>query len=199
MNILNIYLIEFKKFKSLIKMSNPTQNIQNQNQQSSLKSIIESIVIIGTSLFFIGASFYSHNFSGDLYSDYIIFGYSLVLLTLVVLHSASEKIFSNFLKKNFGLISSLRGKGIVILGISLLYIRVHYTLQKISVIALLIVGIYLIIIDWLVPSTQSKLPKQIVTQQTKSEGESTNTSALDKSAEEKSKSKDNPYNIPDDF
>ena len=51
MNILNIYLIEFKKFKSLIKMSNPTQNIQNQNQQSSLKSIIESIVIIGTSLF----------------------------------------------------------------------------------------------------------------------------------------------------
>ena len=85
------------------------------------------------------------------------------------------------------------------MGISLLYIRVHYTLQKISVIALLIVGIYLIIIDWLVPSTQSKLPKQIVTQQTKSEGESTNTSALDKSAEEKSKSKDNPYNIPDDF
>lgn len=178
-------------------MSAPEKKSQIKNQQCSIKSIIESIVIIGASLFFIGASFYSHNFSGDYYSDYIIFGYSLFLLTLVILHSASEKIICNFLNKNFGLISSLRGKGVILLGISLLYIKVRFTLQKISVITLLIVGIYLILIEWLVPSKQPKLPKQVVTQKSKSE--STNVSALDKSTEEKDKSKDNPYNIPDDF
>lgn len=180
-------------------MSTPDKKSQIQNQQSSIKSIIESIVVIGASLFFIGASFYSHNFSGDYYSDYIIFGYSLFLLTLVILHSASEKIICNFLNKNFGLISSSRGKGVILLGISLLYMKVHFTLQKVSVITLLIVGIYLILIDCLVPSKQPKLPKQVVTQKPKSESESANTSALDKSTEEKDKSKDNPYNIPDDF
>ena len=182
-----------------------SSNATNQNaQQSSCKSIIESITICGASLFFIGSSFYTHDFSKDFYSDYIVFGYSLIVLLILILHSANEKIVCNIINTNFGIISTLRGKGVLILCISLQYLKVKYTLQKLSVVVLLILSIYLILIEWLYPTNNNKKQSNTIenktnnTNQTK-QNESNNTTALDKTEEEKNKSKDNPYNIPDDF
>lgn len=181
-----------------------SSNATNQNvSQSSCKSIIESIIICGASLFFIGSSFYSHDFSKDFYSDYIVFGYSLIVLLILILHSANEKIVCNIINSNFGIISTLRGKGLLLLCISLQYLKVKYTLQKLSVVVLLILSIYLILIEWLYPTnikkeSQSSDNKNNNQNQSK-HSESNNTTALDKTEEEKNKSKDNPYNIPDDF
>ena len=84
------------------------------------------------------------------------------------------------------------------------YLKVKYTLQKLSVVVLLILSIYLILIEWLYPTNNNKKQSNTIenktnnTNQTK-QNESNNTTALDKTEEEKNKSKDNPYNIPDDF
>jgi hypothetical protein len=188
----------------------------NEKQNSiSMKARIEHIVSIIIPSLFIVINILTFEISKSFYCDYFVFIYTTLLLLLVVLKLIRLNILNRILKDYFSLIDGIKGKGIILICISLLYI-LNGGLRTLSSIFLLINGLYLLLIEWLWPSKDnllSNISKQQNQQNEKNvnvvsnaeanvNGDvSTNTVELDKSEDQKpnNNSNNNPYDIGEDF
>lgn len=188
----------------------------NEKQSSiSMKARIEHIVSIIIPSLFIVINILTFEISKSFYCDYFVFIYTTLLLLLVVLKLIRLNILNRILKDYFSLIDGIKGKGIILICISLLYI-LNGGLRTLMSIFLLINGLYLLLIEWLWPSKDnllSNISKQQNQQNEKNvnvvsnaeanvNGDvSTNTVELDKSEDQKpnNNSNNNPYDIGEDF
>lgn len=188
----------------------------NEKQNSiSMKARIEHIVSIIIPSLFIVINILTFEISKSFYCDYFVFIYTTLLLLLVVLKLIRLNILNRILKDYFSLIDGIKGKGIILICISLLYI-LNGGLRTLMSIFLLINGLYLLLIEWLWPSKDnllSNISKQQNQQNEKNvnvvsnaeanvNGDvSTNTVELDKSEDQKpnNNSNNNPYDIGEDF
>jgi hypothetical protein len=188
----------------------------NEKQSSiSMKARIEHIVSIIIPSLFIVINILTFEISKSFYCDYFVFIYTTLLLLLVVLKLIKLNILNRILKDYFSLIDGIKGKGIILICISLLYI-LNGGLRTLMSIFLLINGLYLLLIEWLWPSKDnllSNISKQQNQQNEKNvnvvsnaeanvNGDvSTNTVELDKSEDQKpnNNSNNNPYDIGEDF
>ena len=177
----------------------------------SMKARIEHIVSIIIPSLFIVINILTFETSKSFYCDYFVFIYATLLLLLVVLKLIRLNILNQILKDYFTLIDGIKGKGIILICISLLYI-LNGGLRTLISTFLLINGLYLLLIEWLWPSKDNLL-SNIHKQQNQQKGKnvnvvsnvvvnvngnvSTNTVELDKSEEQKPNN--NPYDIGEDF
>lgn len=186
----------------------------NEKQSSiSMKARIEHIVSIIIPSLFIVINILTFEISKSFYCDYFVFIYTTLLLLLVVLKLIRLNILNRILKDYFSLIDGIKGKGIILICISLLYI-LNGGLRTLMSIFLLINGLYLLLIEWLWPSKDNLLSNCSKQQNQQNEKNvnvasnvavnvngdvSTNTVELDKSEEHKPNSSNNPYDIGEDF
>lgn len=188
----------------------------NEKQSSiSMKARIEHIVSIIIPSLFIVINILTFEISKSFYCDYFVSIYATLLLLLVVLKLIKLNILNRILKDYFSLIDGIKGKGIILICISLLYI-LNGGLRTLMSIFLLINGLYLLLIEWLWPSKDNLLSN--ISQQQNQQNEknvnvvsnaaanvngdvSINTVELDKSEEQKpnNNSNNNPYDIGEDF
>ena len=185
----------------------------NEKESSiSKKARIEHIASIIIPSLFIVVNILTFETSKSFYCDYFVFIYTTLLLLLVVLKLIRLNIMTRILKDYFTLIDGIKGKGIILICISLLYI-LNGGLRTLCSIFLLINGLYLFLIEWLWPSKDNLL-SNVNKQQNNQPKEknvnvvsnvvvnvngdvSTNTVELDKS--EENKPNNNPYDIGEDF
>lgn len=180
-----------------------------------MKARVEHIVSIIIPSLFIVINILTFEISKSFYCDYFVFIYATLLLLLVVLKLMRLNILNRILKDYFSLIDGIKGKGIILICISLLYI-LNGGLRTLMSIFLLINGLYLLLIEWLWPSKDnllSNISKQQNQQNEKNvnvvsnaaanvNGDvSTNTVELDKSEDQKpnNNGNNNPYDIGEDF
>lgn len=174
----------------------------------SLKARIEQVISIVIPSVFIITNTITFNPSKSFYCDYIIFIYSSCLLMLVVVKLTGVKVVNRVIKDKFALVDGIKGKGIVVFCISLLYVSNGGWRTGVAVL-LLINGLYLLLIEWLWPSKDNLLntPSEYNVRGNKMNREgnvernkntnNANTVELDKTEEHKSK--DNPYDVGEDF
>lgn len=190
---------------------------EQANDSVSLKSRIEHVTSIIIPSLFIITNLLTFDASTSFYCDYIVFIYTTCLLLFVVVKLIGLKFVSALLKDKFALIDGIKGKGIIVVSVSLLYIS-NGGWRTCMSIMLLANGMYLLLIEWLWPSkdnllhTPSEYNKDAHTKganvdKSSSKGNSNsnsnnsasdvNTVELDKTEDNKSKS--NPYEVGEDF
>lgn len=173
----------------------------------SLKARIEHIASIAIPSLFIIVNILTFQTSKSFYCDYIILVYTTMLLLLVIAKLIKLNLLNTLLKDNFALIDGIKGKGVILLSISLLYIS-NGGWRTFMSILLLINGMYLLLIEWLWPSKDNLLctPSRTNKEERNEAKEGNvdvgnnangNTVELDKT--EESKGKDNPYDAGEDF
>ena len=168
----------------------------------SLKSRIEQLSSIIIPSLFIITNLFTFNPSRSFYCDYILFIYTSCLLFFVIIKLTGLKFVNTFIKDKFALIDGIKGKGIILLSVSLLYIS-NGGWRTCMSIFLLINGVYLLLIEWLWLSKDNLLctPSECTinansVDKTANSNE-INTVELDKT--EDNKSKTNPYDVGEDF
>lgn len=153
----------------------------------SLKSRIEQISTITIPSLFILTNLLTFRPSRSYYCDYILFTYTSSLLFFIIIKLTGLPFLNVLIKDKFALIDSIKGKGIILLSISLLYIS-NGGLRTCMSILLLINGLYLLLIEWLWLSKDNLLrtPSSYNTHPTPND-----TNAVDRNT----KSKTNPYDV----
>lgn len=176
-------------------MSTKEANQQLNEENISVTSKKETVCIIGISLLFVFCSLFFQDFSKDHYSDYIVFAYSIILLSFVIVHTLDESLIGDYLNKHLKMITTMRGRGIILLCVSLLYINKKNIVRMGAAVILLLLSLYLIFNEFLCGKR-----KEIVNKEEKNnQKEDNKTEEPQKTKEEVAKEKNNPYNIPDDF
>ena len=179
--------------------------MSNSNEEMKNTVIkIEKWVVLSSSIIFLIASIFANRRLDGFFFDYIILSYSIMLIIFICINTVNKDFLKEPLSKYFGVITGPNGKGIVIICISLVFIKVSGWCYKLAVILFMIAGISLIILEILVPTTISNEHSQLRESHqlqsnsfSNTNNEAVNVSQLDKSEEKKDK--DNPYNVPDDF
>ena len=99
-------------------------------------------------------------------------------------------LLSSFISSNFGMLSSIKGKAIFLILISLIYIGSDNVSQMLIGIMMLVCGILLIAMEKMCTvEDKEEAPLQNVC----------NASNVEEVKEKEEKDKNNPYNVPEDF
>ena len=112
-------------------------------------SILSGAIFIIANIYYIKDTFY-------FWSDYVTLSYSYLFLFLIIFHSILPNKFPNIIKENFGIITNCGGKGILLIIISLFFIKEELKYEKLIYFILLLSGIILIILEILLPIKQEK-------------------------------------------
>ena len=112
-------------------------------------SILSGVIFIIANIYHIKDTFY-------FWSDYVILSYSYLFLFLIIFHSILPNKFPHIIKENFGIITNCGGKGILLIIISLFFIKEELKYEKLIYFILLLSGIILIILEILLPIKQEK-------------------------------------------
>jgi hypothetical protein len=153
----------------------------------SLKSRIEQITTITIPSLFILTNLLTFRPSRSYYCDYILFTYTSFLLFFIIIKLTGLTFLNVLIKDKLVLIDSIKGKGVIILSISLLYIS-NGGLRTCMSILLLINGLYLLLIEWLWLSKDNLLC-------TPSSYNTHPTPNYTNAVERNTKSKTNPYDV----
>ena len=150
----------------------------------SLKSRIEQITTITIPSLFILTNLLTFRPSHSYYCDYILFTYTSSLLFFIIIKLTGLPFLNVLIKDKFALIDSIKGKGVILLSISLLYIS-NGGLRTCMSILLLINSLYLLLIEWLWLSKDNLLRTP----------SSYNTQSDVKVVDRNTKSRTNPYDV----
>ena len=91
--------------------------------------------------------------------DYALELYSTFLIFITLLYSLSPKAISKNIYKSFKMITKIKGRGIMFIIISLLFIRDTHDFHKFCSYVLLIAGVLCFICEILIPTTKEELEK----------------------------------------
>jgi hypothetical protein len=97
-----------------------------------IKYYLELLVICFSSVFFILSNILFIKQSYYYWSDYVLLIYSFLFLFLMIFHSILPNKFPDIIRENFGMITNNGGKGILMLIISVLYIKEEIINKKFS-------------------------------------------------------------------
>lgn len=167
----------------------------------TIKNCIEITLLIINSVFFIFHIFYlkttSKNTQFNSTSTFFLNIYIIILLVLCALNSFNSTIFSSLISSNISMLTSIKGKAIFLILLSLIYIGSDSMSQMTVGILFLISGIIILSLEKICGCDSEELkPKDEPNLQ-----HVTTSSSIDETREKESKKedKDNPYNIPEDF
>lgn len=168
---------------------------------TKIKNILQITLLTINTIFFISHIFYlktaSKTTQFNSTSTFFLNIYIITLLILCLINSFNSAILSSFIASNFGMLSSIKGKAIFLILISLIYIGSDSMSQMTVGILFLISGIVIISLEKLCSCDTDELrPKDEQNLQ-----HVTTSSSIEetKEKEPKKEDKDNPYNIPEDF
>ena len=91
--------------------------------------------------------------------DYALELYSTFLIFITLLYSLSPKAISKNIYKSFKMITKIKGRGIMFIIISLLFVRDTHDFHKFCSYVLLIAGVLCFICEILIPTTKEELEK----------------------------------------
>ena len=164
-----------------------------------IKNILQISLLIINFVFFISHIFYlktsSKNTQFNSTSTFFLNIYIITLFILCLINSFNSTLLSSFISSNFGMLSSIKGKAIFLILISLIYIGSDSMSHMTVGILFLISGIVIISLEKLCSCDPDELkPKDEPNLQHVS-----TSSTIEETKEQKKEDKDNPYNIPEDF
>ena len=164
-----------------------------------IKTILQITLLIINFIFFISHIFYIKTSSKitqfNSTSTFFLNTYIITLYVLCLINSFNSTLLSSFISSNFGMLSSIKGKAIFLILISLIYIGSDSMSHMTVGILFLISGIVIISLEKLCSCDPDELkPKDEPNLQHVS-----TSSSIEETKEQKKEDKDNPYNIPDDF
>ena len=91
--------------------------------------------------------------------DYALELYSTFLIFITLLYSLSPKAISHNIYKSFKMITKIKGRGIMFIIISLLFVRDTHDFHKFCSYVLLIAGVLCFVCELLIPTTREELEK----------------------------------------
>ena len=124
-----------------------------------VKNCFERFYVILMCLFWIGATCWDIYKLQRYWFDYALELYSTFLIFITLLYSISPKTISYNIYKSFKMITKIKGRGILFIIISLLFIRDKHDFHKFSSFVLLIAGVLCFICELLIPTTKEELEK----------------------------------------
>ena len=159
-----------------------------------IKNILQISLLIINFVFFISHIFYlktsSKNTQFNSTSTFFLNIYIIILLVLCVLNSFNSTIFSSLISSNISMLTSIKGKAIFLILLSLIYIGSDNVSQMLIGIMMLVCGILLIAMEKMCTvEDKEEAPLQNVC----------NVSNVEEVKEKEEKDKNNPYNVPEDF
>ena len=119
-----------------------------------IKYYLELLVICFSSVFFILSNILFIKQSYYYWSDYVLLIYSFLFLFLMIFHSILPNKFPDIIRENFGIITNNGGKGILMLIISVLYIKEEIINKKFHSLILFISGTFLIVLEYVSPTVE---------------------------------------------
>ena len=119
-----------------------------------VKYYFELFVICFSSVFFIISNLLLIKQSYYYWSDYVLIFYSFLFLFLIIFHSILPSKLPDIIRENFGIITNNGGKGILMLIISVLYIKEEINNKKFHSLILFISGTFLIILEYFSPTIE---------------------------------------------
>ena len=119
-----------------------------------IKYYLELLVICFSSVFFILSNILFIKQSYYYWSDYVLLIYSFLFLFLMIFHSILPNKFPDIIRENFGMITNNGGKGILMLIISVLYIKEEIINKKFHSLILFISGTFLIVLEYVSPTVE---------------------------------------------
>lgn len=168
---------------------------------TKFKNIIQTTLLVANSIFFVIIMFYlkftTSKTSFGSTSTFFLNTYILILFILSLIHNIFPIVLFSFIEDNLGCLSTIIGKGFLLCVISLIYIGLDNMTYMTMSIVLFISGTVIISLEKICDCDSNEL-------RPKDEGtlhQVRTTSSIDeaKVKEAVAKSKDNPYNIPEDF
>ena len=125
----------------------------------NIKNYFERFYVILVCIFWIVGTCWDIYKLQRYWFDYALELYSTFLIFITLLYSLSPKAISHNIYKSFKMITKIKGRGIMFIIISLLFIRDTHDFHKFCSYALLIAGVLCFICEILIPTTKEELEK----------------------------------------
>ena len=124
-----------------------------------IKNYFERTYITGASLLWLIATFWDIYKLQRYWFDYAIEIYTSFLVFLMMLYSIYPKAIPYKLYESFKIITTIKGRGILLLLISFLFLGDNHQFHKMCAIVLLIAGLLCFLCEILIPTTKEELMK----------------------------------------
>ena len=124
-----------------------------------IKNYFERTYITGASLLWLIATFWDIYKLQRYWFDYAIEIYTIFLVFLMMLYSIYQKAIPYKIYKSFKIITTIKGRGILLLLISFLFLGDNHQFHKMCAIVLLIAGLLCFLCEILIPTTKEELMK----------------------------------------
>lgn len=124
-----------------------------------IKNCFERLYVILVCLLWIAATCWDIYKLQRYWFDYALELYSTVLIFITLLFSISPKAISYNIYNSFKMITKIKGRGILFIIISLLFIRDKFDFHKFCSFVLLIAGVLCFICELLIPTTKEEIER----------------------------------------
>jgi hypothetical protein len=124
-----------------------------------IKNYFEKTYITGASLLWLIATFWDIYKLQRYWFDYAIEIYTSFLVFLMMLYSIYPKAIPYKIYESFKIITTIKGRGILLLLISFLFLGDNHQFHRMCAIVLLIAGVLCFICEILIPTTKEELMK----------------------------------------
>ena len=124
-----------------------------------IKNYFEKTYITGASLLWLIATFWDIYKLQRYWFDYAIEIYTSFLVFIMMLYSIYPKAIPYKIYESFKIITTIKGRGILLLLISFLFLGDNHQFHRMCAIVLLIAGVLCFICEILIPTTKEELMK----------------------------------------
>ena len=124
-----------------------------------IKNYFEKTYITGASLLWLIATFWDIYKLQRYWFDYAIEIYTSFLVFLMMLYSVYPKAIPYKIYESFKIITKIKGRGILLLLISFLFLGDNHQFHRMCAIVLLVAGLLCFICEILIPTTKEELMK----------------------------------------
>ena len=91
--------------------------------------------------------------------DYALEFYSSFLIFITLIYSICPKAIPRYIYKSFKIVTKIKGRGIIFIIISLIFLKDKHAFHRFSAFILLIAGVLCLICELLIPTTREELKK----------------------------------------
>ena len=124
-----------------------------------IKNYFERMYIAGVSCLWLIATFWDIYQLQRYWFDYAIELYTSFIVFLMMIYSIYPKAIPYKIYESFKIITKIKGRGVLLLLISFLFLRDNYSFHRLCAYILLIAGILCFICEILIPTTKEELLK----------------------------------------
>ena len=124
-----------------------------------VKNCFERFYVILVCLFWIVATCWDIYKLQRYWFDYALEFYSSFLIFITLLYSISPKAIPCYIYKSFKMVTKIKGRGILFIIISLIFLKDKHAFHRLAAFILLIAGVLCFLCELLIPTTKEELEK----------------------------------------